>query len=153
MDQFRLAVAWLTGSRHGITSFQRENLLRVLAELCPARLHHGDCTGADAEAHCLCRGLGIPVTVHPPLSPRFRAFCDPGPDGEMRNPAPYLARNRAIVHWSSFLIALPSGSRPENGTAGSGTWTTVRYAEEAGTWAVILYPGGRVEVDGTQVAW
>lgn len=142
--------AGVTGTRGPLSAFQRANLMAVLADLMPAELHHGDCTGADAEAHMIAMALGTPVIVHPPLIGLYRAFCDPGPGGQVRVPHPYLARNKMIIAESWFLIAVPSGSRPAS-PAGSGTWTTVRYAEQAGMGTVILYPDGSVRVDGTHV--
>jgi hypothetical protein len=148
LGRFRFRTAGFTGTRRGITSFQRANLMSLLCLLLPQALHHGDCVGADAEAHGLCRAAGVPVVVHPPADGRFRAFCDPPPGGVLRPARPYLARNRDIVAESAYLIAVPQGERPAS-SIGSGTWTTVGYAERAGMGVVILHPDGRIQVDET----
>lgn len=149
-QRFAALPAGVTGTRGALTAFQRANLMRLMAELAPPRVSHGDCTGADAEAHAIARALGCYVIVNPPSSAAYRAFCDPGPRGEIRSPASYLARNRAIVTQAAYLVALPAGQRPAC-PAGSGTWTTVGYAEQAGMGTVILYPDGTVRIDGMPV--
>ena len=139
--QFAFAVAGFTGTRKNISSVE------VLFDLQVPELHHGDCTGADAEAHLLCRAACIKLVIHPPTDSRYRAFCRPGLMDEIRDPKPYLARNMDIVTESSFLIAVPDGPRPVD-TRGSGTWTTVGYAEQMGMGTIILHPYGLIEVDG-----
>ena len=42
------------------------NLLSLLSGFI-AVAHHGDCLGADAEFHELCRETGLKIHVHPPL--------------------------------------------------------------------------------------
>jgi hypothetical protein len=116
-----------TGGKTPPTPESRQWLLDQLHGLIglPAVLHHGDCVGADALANELAIAAGIRVVIHPPVSEHWRANCDPGLDGEIRNPAPYLMRDRHIVAETASLIALPD--RP-HAIRGSGTWYTVRQA-------------------------
>jgi hypothetical protein len=47
-----------TGTRHGMTPAQRHAVSQLIAELAAGAAftaHHGDCVGADAEFHDLCR--------------------------------------------------------------------------------------------------
>lgn len=113
-----------TGSRVGMSVKQTIALRAVLSST--DEFHHGDCLGADAEAHRIAREAGVrAIVVHPPSDPKARAFCA----GDVqRAPVPYLIRNRSIVNETEFLIAAPRG--PE--VLRSGTWATVRYARKVG---------------------
>lgn len=113
-----------TGSQHGMSAKQKAALRVLLVELKPEELHHGDCIGADAEAHTIARELNIPVVVHPPNDPKKRAFVR---DADVwLIPAPYLVRNRAIVNATFVLIVAPQTDTPK---VRSGTWSTWRYAK------------------------
>lgn len=116
----------MTGGRSGVTDDQLERFKKRLIELEATELHHGDCTGADAQAHKAARELGLRIVVHPPVDSLHRAFCK---GDEVLPPLEYLQRNRAIVDATDFLIVLPD--RPE--TLRSGTWATFRYARAAGS--------------------
>lgn len=98
--------------------------------------HHGDCTGADSEAHDVADGaFGVKkIWVHPPDDPKKRAFrVSP----HVLRPRPYLERNRAIVDACDVLIATPKSTSEE---LRSGTWATVRYARKSGKRVLILEP-------------
>ncbi len=113
-----------TGTQHGLTPGQWEELGEWLLRLRPSEAHHGDCIGADAQFHQRVREL-LPqarVVLHPPRNPGKRAFCQ---GDEEKAPRAYLRRNRAIVRASDFLLAAPS-QREEK--LRSGTWATVRFA-------------------------
>lgn len=127
-----------TGTRHGMTPAQRECLAHWLPRY--AGFHHGDCFGADEQAHQLAHRLGVPIVVHPPLTDRLRAFCRPAAVVHERKP--YKERNHAIVDATSELLAAPDG--PER--LQSGTWATVRYARRRGKPVAIVYPDGSLEL-------
>lgn len=117
-----------TGSRKGMTPDQKDELEFALASLMEhgaKQFHHGDCIGADEEAHIIARCLGLEVIIHPPTDDKLRAYCDS--DLHMIQ-KPYLQRNRCIVDSCDILIAAPRG--PER--LRSGTWSTVRYASKQG---------------------
>jgi hypothetical protein len=102
-------------------------------------LHHGDCVGADDEAHRLALELGYRVVVHPADNDRL-ALGNTG--HELRPPRPYPDRNRAIVDESTCLVACPVGpERPQ-----SWTWATVRYARRAGKPVITVWPSGWVDL-------
>lgn len=145
---FMYQVAGFTGSRHGISSPQRENLMKFICEARPLKVHHGDCLGADAEMHMLCRIMPVPVVIHPPLDNHYRAFCQPGPSDEIREPKSYLGRDWDIVTETNYLVACPRQNKRPRSNIGSGTWTTVSYAEDAGMGTIVFYPDGRAVVDG-----
>lgn len=127
-----------TGTSHGTTSSQREAVHQVLERLDPKEFHHGDCIGADAEAHDIATKLNIPVFIHPPSDPSKRAFC-----GGNANPVrPYLDRNHDIVDSTELLVACP---REFSEVLRSGTWATIRYAKKRQKQTLIIYPDGRLQ--------
>jgi len=128
-----------TGTRDGCTPAQ----LLALRDLLAATLRHndifrhGDCTGADEQAHNLARLLGAIIHVHPPTNPRLRAHCD---GDVIWLPRDYINRNHDIVNRSDRLIACPKG--PED--MRSGTWVTVFYARNRERPVTIVWPSGEV---------
>jgi hypothetical protein len=134
-----------TGTQAGMTDRQ---LAAVRATLLLARLgesvvtaRHGDCVGADAEFHEIARSLNYDLIGHPPDDDSRRAFCE---FDYAYEPRPYLERDDDIARSSSVLVAAP---RREE-TRRSGTWTTVRYARKLGRPIILVWPDGRVEIDG-----
>lgn len=124
-----------TGTQQGMTPRQKEELRELLIALNPVAFHHGDCIGADAEAHEIVLSLGIEITIHPPHYSGKRAFCK---RAQFVHPtAEYLQRNRDIVDDTSHLIAAPKTAQEE---LRSGTWATVRYARIVGNNVTILEP-------------
>ncbi len=129
-----------TGSQLGMTERQRrefEDYLQQSLQIATAKFyqnhfHHGDCIGADYQAHWIVCGKMV-IHVHPPVDKKKAA----GLSGHYRWPAKeYLLRNRDIVDACDLLIAAPSG--PEK--LRSGTWSTVRYARKVGKPVHILLP-------------
>ena len=139
-----------TGTRRGMTTRQELAFQRVLGGLgAVTAFHHGDCIGADYQAHEIAAMLDIPIVIHPPIDGSRRAFCATSTDlaswcvAEIRKPLPYLERNRAIVDASSVLIAVPYEAR--GSVPRSGTWSTVRYAVKRGVTVIVIRPDGTVE--------
>jgi hypothetical protein len=129
-----------TGTQTGMTDAQRATLHRLLSDRArtgPAELHHGDCVGADAEAHLIATRLQIPVVLHPPTDPSRRAFC--APVQRSFPPRPYLERNHGIVEATTVLVATPSTATERRR---SGTWATVRYARKRGHSVIVVNPDG-----------
>lgn len=120
-------IVGFTGTQGGMNALQRAMFIGVLARLCPEVFRHGDCIGADAEAHALVRQCApnCRIEIHPPADDSKRAFCE---GDKVWAPRAYLARNREIVFCSDELIAAPK-SRTEE--LRSGTWSTIRYARKA----------------------
>jgi hypothetical protein len=118
-----------TGTRVGMTDNQKKQLTGLLQGV--TEFHHGDCVGADAQAHDIARNLGCSVVIHPPVLRTYRAFKQ---SDRTRVPKSYVERNHDIVDEVELLIAAPSG--PE--AVRSGTWSTVRYARKLGRKVEIL---------------
>lgn len=124
-----------TGSRLGMSALQLKELRSWMADHAGRFVfHHGDCVGADAEAHALALVYAAEVVVHPPDRSTLRAFTNLDPADipvTVRTQEPYLARNRAIVDETALLIAaVARGSR--------GTRHTVSYARRAGKPVILL---------------
>ena len=100
-------------------------------------LIHGDCIGADAEAHVLAMSLGAEVRKHPCNIERQRAFSEGGE--VVAEPEPPLVRNRKIVDDGEQLIACPATFQEERR---SGTWSTVRYAKRNQKPVTVIWPNG-----------
>ena len=131
-----------TGTRKEITIAQHHAIHGLLTGIHSHTFHHGDCIGADAEAHKIAYALGYDIVVHPPLSTIQRAWCGQGETGvTILAPKPYLARNLDIVEDCDILIAC---SFTDHELQRSGTWMTVRNARVKGKDVHIIFPNGTV---------
>lgn len=128
-----------TGTREGLTEKQYLTLRAQITRrsLSPAAIfRHGDCIGADSDAHDVVRNCShARIIGHPPTKGALRAYrqCD-----HIMPERPYLDRNRDIVNMSDELIACPDGPERQR----SGTWSTVRYALKVGKKVTIIMPDG-----------
>jgi hypothetical protein len=132
-----------TGTQAGCTEPQLASLCALLIDLDARILHHGDCIGADAQAHDLARILGMRVELHPPDDGRKRAWCAMHEDEWVYPARYYLDRNADIVNSARILLACPSEETGES--LRSGTWATVRAARRRGKHIAVIRPSGRVE--------
>lgn len=128
-----------TGTQHGMTALQRAALRGVLDSFArPRELHHGDCIGADSEAHTIGLEIGYTLILHPPVNPHKRAWRT----GDIEHPSKeYLARNEDIVRASEVLVACPKEFTEQ---LRSGTWATIRAARKAGKRVIIVRPDGEL---------
>jgi hypothetical protein len=133
-----MSAAGFTGTRKGMTHVQAVTLAREMQTFAPSILHHGECIGADQQAHNIGRLLDVRIHGWPQDTYEgLRAFCDV----DVRHPAmPPLTRNRRIVDQCDTLFAAPDGPERQR----SGTWSTVRYARKLGKPVVIVSPDGGV---------
>jgi hypothetical protein len=149
-----------TGTRTGMTADQLAELRRRLTPPNTdwgmfSEFHHGDCEGADEEAHDMMRvllsrhwPLRVDIYIHPPLNERYRAHCDALMDErELRlvkvlPQKGYLERDRDIVNATDLLIGCPAGF---DYRGNGGTSYTLRYALGVGKPTLIIYPDGQVE--------
>jgi hypothetical protein len=134
-----------TGTRFKISSQQREHLMGFLVYVNPVEVHYGDCTGADYEMFLMSQALGIHTVCHPPDKHGYRMWTA---GDEIRPVKPYLIRNMDIVDESDYLVACPCGEVEQ---PAGGTWYTVRYARSTGRTVVVVYPGGRVDIQRPSV--
>lgn len=155
-----------TGTRAGLTPQQLAVLLPLVATLgpdpLPIRIIHGGAVGADQEFDEIlapaywARGsgpgrlftaiLGItpPILVHPASQVRRDYWLCDANYAALRSvltAAPPLARNRLIIGAADRLLACPA--TPDE-VLRSGTWSTIRYARQAGKSVTLVLPDGTV---------
>jgi hypothetical protein len=126
-----------TGTSNGMRDLQLKAFIRELARYEPEEFHHGDCVGADEEAHAVADQTGWRVIIHPPIKSIMRAYCR----GFALPEKDYLPRNHDIVEDTARMIATPY--EPSE-IQRSGTWATVRYARRIGRPVTIIWPDGSV---------
>lgn len=128
----------MTGTQAGMTQAQQASFVYQIIALKPKEFHHGDCIGADEEAHYLVREH-VPdcvIVIHPPLLGTKRAWCQ----GDVILPAKeYIERNHDIVQAVSVMVATPEQVEEQ---LRSGTWATVRYARKCRRDVRIIQPDG-----------
>ena len=142
-----------TGTQKGMTDSQKLMFDAIIIELDSigfAEFHHGDCVGADKDAHdsvlALSKHLTSPprTIIHPPKKKTKRAFCS---SDESRKPLSYLARNKEIVNSVDIIVATPA---EEKEVLRSGTWSTIRRARKQDKPVLIINPNGVTEGDSIE---
>ena len=130
-----------TGTSSGMTPAQREAFRRQIQTFAFDEFHHGDCVGADKEAHEEVRRWcpSVRIVIHPPVDDAHRAHCD---GDELREPKTHFARNRAIVAESNLVIGVSvAPKRLDRG----GTWYTLDHANRQPRVTVhVIWPDGTV---------
>src|SRR5680860_661049 len=107
-----------------MTREQRLAVRKLLSELEPEEVHHGDCLGADKEFHDEAKAFTKAwVVVHPGLVNTQRAFCL---GDEARAAKPFLQRNHDIANAVDLLVATP-GQQYE--VLRSGTLSLIHISE------------------------
>jgi len=131
-----------TGTRQGMTKRQIKTFVNLMYEVGMQTLIHGDCVGADADAHILAMEQMIDVLKRPCNIERQRAFTEGG--RVVAEPEAPLIRNRKIVDDGEQLIACPATFQEEQR---SGTWATIRYAKRNDKSVIIIWPDGSRRYD------
>jgi hypothetical protein len=149
-----------TGTQNGMNEFQRKKFNEFIQQFDPDELHHGDCIGADLDAHYAFINYHIKtdtkdrtIVIHPPDNPKKRAFadrltkynfirdklinCKHNITLEIRNIDSYRDRNEQIVKASDIVIAAP---KEMEHSLRSGTWMTIRYCWHNKKQVVIIPP-------------
>ena len=123
-----------TGTRQGMTNRQRLAFTLLTTDIIGV-FHHGDCIGADAEAHLLASDAFQRIVIHPPTDKKYAANILENDHVCRLSPRAYLDRNHDIVDACALVIAAPMTM---NEQPRSGTWATVRYARSTQTPVIIL---------------
>lgn len=143
-----------TGTQEGMTVKQRLAFITALMAEVQLKLdraanvgapwfefHHGDCIGADEEAHTIVRsiyGTYAQIHIHPPEIQTKRAHLKADVPYA---PQDYLVRNKEIVICSEFIFAAPMQNQD---VQRSGTWSTIRYAHKQKTPCAIILNNGTI---------
>lgn len=138
MDLFGLTNVSIgfTGTQVGMTAKQKQEIQEFLEYQNYCIFRHGDCIGADCQAHHIADKLGYRIIIHPPNNPNKRAFCT-GSQTSILLHKPYLDRNHDIVDNSDILIACPKENTEQ---LRSETWATIRYARKKGKQVYLIIP-------------
>lgn len=134
-------VVGFTGTQKGMTVVQYKRVNTRLRELMQPGDNiavHGSCIGADEQFGRLAGQHGYLISIRPGHDgngnmPK-KAICT---YDEIYAAEPYLKRNQKIVDDCDILLATPYTSEEERR---SGTWSTVRYAQQIGKRVEIIYP-------------
>ena len=135
-----------TGTSRGMTAEQKAALGKLLAELQPSELHHGDCVGADVECAEIAAAL-VPrpkIVAHPGKSANADTnllVTSPHND-QVLEPKTHFARNRELVDplgADGVLIAATFDRQP---VALGGVAYTVGYCARRAKRFVIVWPDG-----------
>lgn len=126
----------VTGSRTGLTAYQKDQFAEFMKRHQITELHHGDCVGVDKYCHdyIVEHYPTIKVVIHPPTDSSNRAWCKSSNSYQCK---PYLQRNQDIVNKVNYLIAFPNTKTEQ---LRSGTWATIRYARKKQLPLVIVGP-------------
>jgi hypothetical protein len=127
-----------TGSQKGMTKNQRVAFKSIACNSEIKEFHHGDCVGADAQAHTMMAAHGIckkDIHIHPAIIHESKKAGNIW--GILYAPKLPLERNKDIVNASDILVAAPA---TKTEVVRSGTWSTIRYARKRGVPIIILEP-------------
>ena len=116
-----------TGTRTGLNSKQKSDIINFIKNNDIKEVHHGGCIGADKEFNDICISFGIKIIVHLGTSNNTTVINNTYNNITILQPKPYLDRNKDIVDSSDLLIACPFSNQE---IIRSGTWSTVRYARK-----------------------
>lgn len=128
-----------TGTRKGMNEEQKTLFEEILKELKAHALFHGDCIGADNDAHVIANALNIEILKRPCVLLDQRAHTKEGIC--IAEPEQPLDRNKKLVDDGEILVATPAGMDEEQR---SGTWSTIRYARKVEKPIIIIFPNGHV---------
>ena len=132
-----------TGTRSGMTKYQIDTFIETIqshkSNADKVTLVHGDCIGADADAHVLAMSNDLEIRIRPCDIENQRAFSKGGEI--VAKPEHPLVRNKKIVDDGDELIACPAGYEE---VMRSGTWATIRYAQRNDKPITIIWPDGTI---------
>jgi hypothetical protein len=131
-----------TGTSRGMTAEQKVALGRLLAELRPSEVHHGDCIGADIEFAEIASGLSSqPKIVSHPGAKNLTG--SPHNDQVLAAKTDF-ARNRDLIDLlgaDDVLLVAPFDPQPA--TLGGVAYTTT-YCQKRAKRFVVVWPDGHL---------
>lgn len=128
-----------SGSRQGMSATQKDILFNLLKDKA-GEFHHGNCIGADSEAHDMATVLNYKVCIHDPLN---QGSNWAGKRGALHYPPmPYKVRNKNIVEKTAVLFACPLAFDGKGGT-----WNAIEWAKRLKRQFYIILPNGDIYHD------
>lgn len=139
----RIKAIGFTGTQKCMTRDQRAGFYQLFIRLAREHVefHHGDCIGADAQAHDIVESISVleelrvQMIIHPPTNPAKRAFKK----GRVLLPKEWMDWNPDIVDASTIMIVTPKEYIEQ---IRSGTWATIRYARRSKKTCYVIWPDG-----------
>jgi hypothetical protein len=128
-----------TGTQTGMTKAQKKVFRSLLLEMKPRVFIHGDCIGADSDAHDITEELGVEIWIRPCTLSNKRAYRKGKLLAEPEDP---IVRNHKMVDESHALVACPGQVQPQ---LRSGTWATIRYSKKQDSLRWTIFPDGTTE--------
>lgn len=120
-----------------MTPRQKEAFFRFIKKDSSGEFHHGDCIGADFDAHQIVSKINKHrIVIHPCDIVYMRAFCV---GDEILKPRKPLTRNEIMVDLCEILFATPGEFLEKQR---GGTWFTIRYARKTSKPLIIIFPDG-----------
>lgn len=139
-------VLGVTGTRNEPTREQRNSIRDIIDRYSfRSKMHHGCCVGVDAYITVLCRLRSWTIVAHPPINRAYFSSISYNSSDIKLQDEEYLVRNQIIVIDTNMLLAVPE---TEEEVVRSGTWSTVRFARTLAHPILIVWPSGRIEIDG-----
>ena len=134
----------ITGARAGITVHAGNTFENIMVKMHTVikHVHHGDCKGADEDAHRFFETnyRDIKIVIHPPpknLKKELRAFCKAH---ETKKALPtFKQRNEEIVECTNLLIAFAPTKEVDRN---SGTWECILHALKLKKPTIIIFKDG-----------
>jgi len=127
-----------TGTRFGMTEYQKMFLRDFFRSHTITELRHGKCIGGDEDAHLIAwleTDHVQKIIMHPPIYKKFESkICSTEPPDIVELPAKgFLDRDQDIVNAVDMLLACPKDFKQLH----SGTWYTINYAHKVGKPVII----------------
>lgn len=148
-----------TGTHKGMTQAQKFTVRSLLAAYkvsshsqgITAKFRHGLCVGSDDQAAAIAKEIGYYVIAFPGFPAKDPSdlsnrgiFTD---NDEVMPAGEFLYRDKLIVNPSDIMIATPA--QPYE-IQRSGTWATVRYADQKQVPIFLVQPDGKIRT-GPQI--
>lgn len=139
-----------TGSASGMDAEQAIVVIDLLVRLQPKHVHQGGCVGADEQFHKLVDMFFPDVIVQThPGDVREEMVSTYIGDSHVHPVQQPLDRNHTMIDVSKVLIATPHRGEYQR----AGDWSTIRYARTKGIPRFIVYPRGKLVVEGYSLVW
>lgn len=138
IEEYFSAEWGFTGTRAGMSDFQKQMVERSLTKGQPVIFRHGGAYGGDTESHRLWKRVCAKshANIWPADEKRASIFR-----GDIRttveSPMDPLSRNIRIVELSKFVLAAPNNEFEEQR---SGTWQTIRESFKRDRPVLIIWP-------------